>query len=355
MPYISVVLPVFNAEPFLDDCLRGLLAQDFEDFEIIAINDGSTDASLAILRGWGGQDPRVRVLDQHNAGPGVTRNVGLDAATGSYVAFLDPDDIYHHSYLSRMYEAASRADADVTVCASVLRDSQSGELSREDWLLRTDLLPAAPVFSGRDVADDLFHITIGWPWDKLFKRSFLKEHGLRYPDLRNSEDGAFVYPALCLAQKITAIRSPLVQHTTNREGSLSNSRKDFSLCFFDALRIVRDRLKAHALYEVFERGFLGWVLDFSLWNLETAHPDDQQAIYDFLTTEGFDEMGVFSKPRDYYAVEYDYCRARALMDYHFPESLIIAKLQDQLRTIEQSRSYRLALTLARPLRALRRR
>jgi glycosyltransferase involved in cell wall biosynthesis len=332
--------------------MQRLVSQDFADFELIAINDGSTDGSLSLLHTWRDRDPRIQVRDQENRGSGITRNVGLDAATGSHVVFLDPDDVYHRSYLSQLHAAACKADADVTVCASTLSDHQSGAVTREDWTLRQELVPNAPAFSGRDIADDLFRLTIGWPWDKMFKRSFLDAHGLRYPDLRNSEDGVFVYPALCLAERIAVVGTPLVQHVMNREGSLSNSRKDFALCFFDALRAVRDKLKACGVYEVFEKGFLGWVLDFSLWNLETAHLDDQQRIYDFLKTEGFAEMGVFSKPCDYYAVAYDYRRAEALMTYHFPECLIIARLEEQLRVLEHSKAYRLALALARPRRAL---
>jgi glycosyltransferase involved in cell wall biosynthesis len=352
MSSVSIVLPVYNAESFLDSCMQRLVSQDFADFELIAINDGSTDASLSLLHTWRDRDPRIQVRDQENRGSGITRNVGLDAATGSHVVFLDPDDVYHRSYLSQLYGAACRTDADIAICASTFSDHRSGEVTKADWTLRRDLLPDAPTFSGRDVADDLFRVAIGWPWDKMFKRSFLEAHGLRYPDLRNSEDGVFVYPALCLAERITAVHTPLVQHVMDREGSLSNSRKDFALCFFDALRAVRDRLRACGIYEVFEKGFLGWVLDFSLWNLETAHLDDQERIYEFLKTEGFEEMGVFSKPCEYYAVGYDYRRAKALMTYHFPECLIITRLEEQLRSIEHSKAYRLGMAFARPSRAL---
>jgi glycosyltransferase involved in cell wall biosynthesis len=350
MPCISIVLPVFNAQPFLDACMQKLTSQDYKDFEIIAINDGSLDDSLAILRKWSAKDARCRVIDQANSGPGPTRNVGLDAATGDYVIFLDPDDVYHRSYLLTLHKKAMQTNADVVICASSLCDHQTGKVTIENWTLRKDLLPKSAVFSGQDVGGNIFRITIGWPWDKLFKTSFLKKHHLRYPDLRNSEDGAFVYPALCFAERIAVVKNPLIQHVMNRDGSLSNSRKDFALCFFDALRAVRGRLKAHELYDLFEKGFLGWVLDFSLWNLETAHPDDQEKIYTFLKTTGFEEMGVFSKPRDYYAVEHDYRRAEALMSYRFPECLIIAKLEGDLMNLENSKAYRFGSMLARPRR-----
>jgi glycosyltransferase involved in cell wall biosynthesis len=332
--------------------MQRIISQDYKDLEIIAINDGSSDGSLAILHEWAAKDTRIKVIDQVNAGPGSTRNRGFDVATGEYIIFLDPDDIFHQSYLSALYKTALQTEADVVICASEMRDYQTGEVTVEDWTLRRDLLPKSPVFSGRDVGANAFRITIGWPWDKLFKVEFLKKHNLRYPDLRNSEDGVFVYPAICLAERIAVVKTPLVQHVMNRNDSLSNSRKDAALCFFDALRAVRDKLCADGVYDIFEQGFLGWVLDFCLWNLETAHPDDQEEIYMFLKNKGFEEMDIFSKPRDYFTVEYDYRRAEALMKYHFPENLTIARLEQELANLTSSRAYRFGLMFARPRRML---
>jgi glycosyltransferase involved in cell wall biosynthesis len=317
VPSVSIVLPVYNAELFLEPCLQMLAVQDFVDYEIIAIDDGSSDGSLGILRTWEAQDSRIRVFTQGNQGPGLTRNVGLDRARGEYVTFLDPDDLFHPTLLSKLFSASTRHEADVSICASHILDYESGTVTAEPWTLRDDLLPGQAVFSGQKVADDLFRITIGWPWDKLFKLSFLQEHGLRFPDLRNSEDGVMVFPAVCLAKRITVVAEPLIQHTMNRSASLSYSRKDNALCFFTAMSLIRTKLQEHEVYEVFERGYLNWALHFCLWNLNTAHPGDRQRIYEFLKDEGFDEIGVFNKRVGYYLATREYRKAQLIKHMGF--------------------------------------
>ena len=91
-PLVSVLVPIYNVERYLERCLSSLAAQTFNDFEVICVNDGSTDGSLDIMREHAAHDPRVRVIDKPNAGYGAACNTGIDAATGDYVAIVEPDD-----------------------------------------------------------------------------------------------------------------------------------------------------------------------------------------------------------------------------------------------------------------------
>ena len=118
-PKISVILPVYNAEKYLRYTLDSVLGGSFSDFEIVAVNDGSQDSSLAILEEYRERDARVKVIDKPNTGVSDTRNVAIAAAEGDYIAFLDADDIYSPEYLERMYSAAEACGADVTVCSYV--------------------------------------------------------------------------------------------------------------------------------------------------------------------------------------------------------------------------------------------
>lgn len=352
MAGISIVLPVYNAETFLDHCLEMLASQTYEDFEIIAVNDGSTDRSQEILDAWTARENRLRVIKQENQGPGSARNAGMDQAEGEYIIFLDPDDAFSPDFLFHMHASATKLHADIVICASSILDAESNEAFLEDWTLRKDLLPNKEVFSGFEVADDLFRITIGWPWDKLINLKFLQSTGLRYPNIKNSEDGALIFPALCLAKRIAVVKTPLVQHTMNRSSSLSNSRKNNALCFFDALRIVKCILNEHDAYNTFERGYLNWALNFCLWNLDTAHQDDKQAICDFIRNEGFDELRIFDHPQSFYFVPREYQSAKLIMQYRYPECMIIANLQYQLEDLKASRALHLGETLAGPLRKI---
>jgi len=116
MPKISVILPVYNAEKYLRSTLESLLLQTFEDFEVIAVNDGSKDGSLAILTEYAAKDKRIKIIDKANGGVSAARNTAIEAAQGNYLAFIDADDIYSPEYLARMYSSASETGADVTVC-----------------------------------------------------------------------------------------------------------------------------------------------------------------------------------------------------------------------------------------------
>lgn len=353
MPAISIVLPIYNAESFLDECLEMIVAQDFKDFEIIAINDGSTDRSWEMLTAWDAKEERLTIIDQENKGAGEARNVGFDAAQGEYLIFLDPDDKFKPNLLSKLYHAAHRVDADIAICASATYDMDTKEIYRADWALRKDLAPHHDPFTGEEVADDIFRISIGWPWDKLIKRSFLLETGLRYPDIRNSEDGVLIFPALCLAQRITLVSDILIHHTANRSDSLSYLRKDNALCFYDALLLVRDILKDKGVYSTFERGYMNWVVDFSAWNIDTAHPDDKEEIYRLLIDKGISELGILDHPESYYFKNADYNTIRCMMEYSYPECLTIAKLEREILEIKASRQFRLGGAIAAPVRAIR--
>ena len=115
-PDVSVIVPVYNAEAFLARCLKSLTESSLQSLEIICINDGSTDSSDRILQDWAGRDSRIRIFSQKNAGVSAARNLGLQHVTGHYLAFVDADDEVTPEYLSNMYTAAVKYNADLVVC-----------------------------------------------------------------------------------------------------------------------------------------------------------------------------------------------------------------------------------------------
>ena len=105
---VSIILPCYNVAPYLDKCLESLVRQTWEDLEIICVNDGSTDDTPAVLRGWAQKDARIRVIDRENGGLSAARNTGIDAATGEYIGFVDPDDYVDTSMYARLVAEARR-------------------------------------------------------------------------------------------------------------------------------------------------------------------------------------------------------------------------------------------------------
>ena len=188
IPTISVVLPVYNGESYLETTLKSIQAQTFSNFEVLCVNDGSSDNSLGILQAFSQADERFRVFTQENSGPGVARNTGLDAATGTYVIMLDADDIYEPTLLEELYASAQTHDSDVVVCRSSQFDDATGTPVDSWWTINIAQIPDQPVFSATDMRDFIFTAFIGWPWDKLYRRSFIEANAIRYPKLTNSED-----------------------------------------------------------------------------------------------------------------------------------------------------------------------
>ena len=115
---ISIIIPVYNVEKYLRECLNSILNQTFQDFEIICVDDGSTDKSLEILQEYKRKDDRFVILQQRHSGAGSARNNGIRLAAGKYIQFLDSDDYFEPTLLEEMFDHAEKFDADLTVCSS---------------------------------------------------------------------------------------------------------------------------------------------------------------------------------------------------------------------------------------------
>lgn len=113
---ISVIVPVYNAEKYLERCLQSILEQSYKEFEVVLINDGSTDNSIRIAKEFAHRDQRIKIIEQKNAGPAKARNRGIEAASGEYIAFVDADDWVHMDMLMEFHNAAVNADADLVIC-----------------------------------------------------------------------------------------------------------------------------------------------------------------------------------------------------------------------------------------------
>ena len=116
MSQISVIIPAYNVAKYIDKCFKSLVTQTFKDFEVIVINDGSTDETLTLIREWEQKDSRFKVMDKQNEGVGKTRNLGLSLSSAPYVIFIDPDDYLHEEMLEKLYEGIRLSDASVAIC-----------------------------------------------------------------------------------------------------------------------------------------------------------------------------------------------------------------------------------------------
>lgn len=291
---ISIVLPVYNTQDCIEACVDSLLCQTFSDFELICVDDGSTDATPGILDRYAAADGRVKVLHRTNAGPGAARNAGLDEARGSYVIFLDSDDIFDARMLEKLYARASQTGADVVVCRSRTFDHRTGAFARTNWTVNEAQLPPGDTFCCVDMPDFIFSAFVGWPWDKFYRLAFVREEGLRFPTLANSEDLYFVFLSLVKAHSISIVEDVLIDHRVNRGSSVSNSRAKEPLQFYESICLLKGELqKDPQTYERVSWGFLNWAMSYLLWNTENmTDPEGRRIMLDALAADAFPELEI---------------------------------------------------------------
>ncbi len=228
-PAVSLIVPVYNVAQYLGECVEGIRRQDFHDFEVLLVDDGSTDGSETVCDEVASVDPRFRVLHQPNGGTSVARNTGIAAAEGEYIAFMDSDDILHPAYLSRLYALAVGSDADISMvkfAEGSLPDCSRLSLSGKKPVVLSPLeaLERTLYQDGLDTG----------PYCKLYRRSLFERHlfvpGLLYEDLD------LITKLLPLANRVV-VSDDLLYYYRHRAGSNIGS---FSLRRLDVLDVTQD-------------------------------------------------------------------------------------------------------------------
>jgi len=308
MAKVSVVIPVYNIEKHLEQCMDSVLGQTLKEIEVICVDDGSTDSSPAILARYAQKDGRVRVITQTNAGPGVARNAGMEQASGEYLIFLDSDDWFEPNFLENMLYTAERHKADVTICKAVEFDTATGKELPTQWMMKEQYLPG-PEFAPEEIAEHLFQFTYGMPWDKFYRRDWLLKTEIRYPALKNSEDLAFVFPSLLAARKIAILSEVMIHHRVNRGTSVSNSRTKQPTAPYEAFQIVKDYLDREALMERYRRSFLNWAMEFLVWHVSNMRDREiQRRYFEVLRQQWLPELNFEQYPCSYYESRANYSK-----------------------------------------------
>lgn len=201
MPAISVIIPVYKVEPYLDACVASVAAQTFSDLEILLVDDGSPDGCPALCDAWAQKDPRVRVIHRKNGGLSAARNTGIDAATGQFLAFVDSDDLLEPDTLRRAYEAQRQHDADLVIFNLVYVDEHNTPLPAPDFTgFRDEVLDADGVWQRYfALAEQKIYYVVAW--NKLYKRELFAD--LRYAEGKRYED-QFLLPGLLARCKTIA-------------------------------------------------------------------------------------------------------------------------------------------------------
>lgn len=244
-PLVSVVVPVYNVERYVEQCVESLIGQTLDDIEIILVNDGSTDGSLGLLLEVAARDPRVRVIDKPNGGYGAAVNRGLDEARGAYVAIVEPDDFIDAHMFEDLYDAARCSDG---VWADVVKGSYWNYYDHPGsvpHVAAPNLMNLMPKESFCSTVRERFEVLFHHPsiWSALYRREFLVERGIRMIEPRGAgwADNPWFFETLLQAERFVWV--PAAYYYYRQTNPNASSKRLDAHTPFDRLRDVRALLE----------------------------------------------------------------------------------------------------------------
>lgn len=244
----SIIIPVYNVEAYLRQCLDSVVNQTLKDFEVVCVDDGSADGSPAILAEYAAKDPRVKVVAQERSTAGVACNVGLSVARGKYVAFFDSDDFMAPNAFAELYELAELNKTEIVV-SGVTRYAADGKrvLAEQQFDCCTRGLNL--VFAGKDLVDSIFTTFLPAPWNKFYLAEFVRSNNLEFQNLPRCNDLCFTLTAFACAKRIAILSRTCYCHRQGVIGSSQNTSDDDPLCVCRAYFELMNQLKIRGLYE----------------------------------------------------------------------------------------------------------
>ncbi|MCI2255194.1 glycosyltransferase [Domibacillus sp. PGB-M46] len=225
MPKISIIVPIYNVEQYLKKCVDSILAQTFQDYEIILVNDGSTDACGEICDDYINKDSRIRVIHKKNGGLADARNTGINAANGDYLGFVDSDDWLEPTMYETLYNVCFSENADISTC---LIETQRKNKNQKTKVNKKEI----KVFTSFEAISSLYEGKLSGfsACNKLYKKSLFEN--VEFPKGRVYEDAAIMYKLFSYASKIAFVNLPLYKYNY-RDHSIT--RSNFSEKRFDVV------------------------------------------------------------------------------------------------------------------------
>ena len=312
---VSLVIPVYNGEKFIEDNIRSILAQIFEDFEAIYVDDGSTDETASIIGKYAEIDERIQYYYQDNRGAGSARNTGMAHTTGKYIMFLDADDFFHPYMLSNLIELSERKKLDICICDANIYDMRFNAFY-ECWnAVMEEHIPDRSVFSCEDAGDDIFMISGSFPWNKLYRASFIRENNISFQEISSINDLYFVFMTYVKARRIGICKSKLVYYRIGSSDGLTINNDKEPDNIYRAYKKLKDTLIEEGLYEKHYKSLCRMVS----WDFFTAlHRMRNVAKFDYLYNRiksvYLPEFGMIQREMGFYLDDYIYSKYQEIIE-----------------------------------------
>ena len=259
---ISVIIPVYNDEDYVHVCLNSVLKQTYDNFEIICIDDASTDSSVEILEYFAQKDSRIKILkNDSNMGPGYTRNRGLDIAKGKYVSFLDADDWFSHDTFDILIKKIEQDNLDLLLFKNIVYYEETQEFGFEEYYDMQFMNKFEnQVFNHWDLDKTKLFDMSNAPWNKFYLKSFLDDNNIRFPNENLiHEDNPFFYKAFTSAKRVSIIDKYL-HNRRRRPGSIMTFNNERLFDNIDVMNKILDVFfEDMELYEYYKKEVLTYI------------------------------------------------------------------------------------------------
>lgn len=231
---VSIVVPIYNVEKYLKRCLDSLIKQTFRDIEIIALNNGSTDSSLDILKSYASNDKRIKIINNDNIGVSEARNIGIRKSNGKYIVFVDSDDWIDNDMIESLHKTIINNNCDLVMCTYI---REFNDHSKEkvfnlpevnlyvDDEVKSQLLRKLVGPVGKELATPEYLDALGTVWAKIYKTSILKEKNLSFVDLNeigSGEDTLFNIYVLNEVNKVILLNKPMYHYWRGNSNSITS-------------------------------------------------------------------------------------------------------------------------------------
>lgn len=263
---ISIVIPVYNVEKYIEQCIDSILNQTYPYFELICVDDGSTDSSYEILKKYEKQDSRVIVIQQKNQYAGVARNRGMEIAKGKYILFLDADDFIEENTLELLVDYAEKQKTEVLVFDAFQYDNVTEKVINTLWVALKPALFGKGIKAADEMRDVVFDFTTPVPWNKFYLREFVECNQLQFQNLKRTNDLFFVYASLACANRIGMLEEKLYYYRDNNKSSLQGSGDETPEIYAQALFELKDWLEKRDYWNKFKKSFSMMAISLSLYN-----------------------------------------------------------------------------------------
>ena len=319
---ISVVIPVYNCEHYISECVESILNQTYQDFEIILVDDKSTDGSVSVINALKKKDDRISFVKlERNHGAGYARNKGLERARGKYVLFLDGDDFFEKNMLEKFHTAYSATDADIVICNMYMYDNIDKTEQKFGELLRFDWEKAGVPFALRDTNEYAFQHIYEIAWNKIFRREFLMNTGIKYQEQHNANDQFFVFAHLLCAKKIVKISDSLIYYRKSVSGQLSQSIPKSPYCIYNATLATVEFMKKNNLYNTYRKSFNSYIVKRLIFSMDMVDKANRELLFNYYHETGWQQLGLHDCAREDFVDVKTYIQYIIMKNYEYSEEI----------------------------------